>query len=119
MTKYFTLNNRRYEAKEFDFNMVCDLQEMGVDVLNISSLKKNPISAIRAYVSICMGGDKELAGSEIQAHIVDGGDFNEILTVMQEQMGESDFFQALNKGAEEETPEKKSAKKSEGNKKES
>ena len=31
MKTYFTLNNRRYEAKEFDFNTVCDLSELGID----------------------------------------------------------------------------------------
>ena len=105
MKTYFTINKRRYEAREFDFNLICDLQELGIDILDMNSLKNNPISAIRAYASLCIGADKETAGAEIQAHIVGGGNFDEILTAMQQMMEESDFFQALNKGTEEEDQE--------------
>ena len=111
MKTYFTLNNRRYEAREFDFNLICDLQEMGIDILDMSSLKNNPLSSIRAYTSLCVGADKELAGEEIQAHILNGGGFDEIMSAMQKKMEESDFFQALNKGPEEET-QKSTPKKS-------
>ena len=104
MKTYFTLNNRRYEAREFDFNLICDLQEMGIDILDMSSLRKNPVTTIRAYASLCIGTDKDVAGEEIQAHVVNGGSFDEILSAMQKMMEESDFFRALNKEPEKETP---------------
>lgn len=114
MKTYFTLNNRRYEAREFDFNLICDLQEMGIDILDMSAIKNNPLPAIRAYASLCVGADKEVAGDEIQAHVLNGGGFDEIMTAMQKMMEESDFFQALNKGQEEETqkPTQKKSKES-------
>lgn len=111
MKTYFTLNNKRYEAREFDFNLICDLQEMGIDILDMSSMRKNPIVAIRAYASLCIGADKDVAGEEIQAHVVNGGGFDEILTAMQKMMEESDFFRALNKEPEE-TAQKATQKKS-------
>lgn len=115
MKTYFTLNNRRYEAREFDFNLICDLQEMGINILDMSGMRNNPVTAIRAYASLCIGADKETAGEEIQAHVINGGGFDEILTAMQKMMEESDFFQALNKGPEEET-QKSTPKKSKENK---
>lgn len=112
MKTFFTINNRRYEAKEFDFNLICDLQEMGVNVLNLSSIRKNPIPIIRTYLSLCMDADKDIAGAEIQEHIIGGGGFDEILEVITKKMEDSDFFQALNKTTEKNTPaEKTEAKK--------
>lgn len=104
MKTYFTINNRRYEAKEFDFNLICDLQEMGVNVLDMTSIKRNPIPIIRTYVSLCMDADKEIAGAEIQSHIVNGGTFEEVLGVITDMMENSDFFQALSKETTENTP---------------
>ena len=46
----------------------------------------------------------EDAGREIQAHIISHGKFDEIYKVMGEEMEESDFFQALSKKTDEETP---------------
>lgn len=110
MKAYFTLNNRRYEAKDFTFNTICDLSDMGVDLANI---QKSPVSAIRAYVSICMDVDKETAGNELQAHIIEGGSLEEISDAMMKKLNESDFFLALNKTAEETpTPQKKAKEES-------
>ena len=111
MKTYFTLNNRRYEAREFDFNLICDLQELGINILDMSGMRNNPVTAIRAYASLCIGSDKETAGEEIQAHVINGGGFDEILEAMQKKMEESDFFQALNKDSEEKT-QKSTQKKS-------
>lgn len=104
MKTYFTLNKKRYEAKEFDFNLICDLQEFGVD---IEKVRQNPAAAIRAYVALCMDGDKEQAGKEIQDHIIGGGKLDDVSEAMTKKMQESDFFQALNKTTEETTPAEK------------
>lgn len=111
MKTYFTINNRRYEAKEFDFNLICDLQDLGINILDMSNIKSNPTSVIRAYAALCIGTDKEVAGDEIQQHVLNGGNFDDILTAFQKMMEESDFFQALNKTTEEED-QKSTAKKS-------
>ena len=111
MKTYFDLNKKRYEAKDFDFNLICDMQEMGVDMLDMSNLRKNLIPAVRVYAALCLEVDKDIAGAEIQQHIINGGGFDEIMTAMQKKMEESDFFQALNQTEEEETP-KTPAKKS-------
>lgn len=94
----FTVNGKRYNAKPFDFNTVCDLEDSGVP---ITEMAKKPMSMARAYFAICYGGDKEKAGQEIQAHVIGGGNLNEIYTVMGEEMNDSDFFQALNQKEEQ------------------
>lgn len=108
MKTYFELNKRRYEAAEFNFNIVCDLSEMGVD---LDKIQKAPAPAIRAYIAICMGADKDVAGHEIQEHIIGGGTLEEVATVMTQMLEKSDFFQALNKSKEKTTPARKATKK--------
>ncbi len=102
MSRFFTINEKRYQAKPFDFNTVCDLEDNGVSLQDMS---KKPMSMARAYFALCLNGDKEKAGKEIQEHVMNGGDFNELYTAMGEELNESDFFQALNKKQDEETPE--------------
>ena len=100
--KTFTINGKRYTAKPFDFNTVCELEDNGV---SLTQMKEKPMSMIRAYFALCYGGSKEDAGREIQAHIIAHGKFDEIYKVMGEEMEESDFFQALNQNQEQKTPE--------------
>ena len=102
MSRFFTINEKRYQAKPFDFNTVCDLEDNGVSLQDMS---KKPMSMARAYFALCFNGDIEKAGKEIQEHVMNGGDFNELYTAMGEELNESDFFQALNKKQNEETPE--------------
>lgn len=98
----FTINGKRYNAKPFDFNTVCDLEDNGV---SLSEMSKKPMSLARAYFSLCFNGSKEDAGREIQEHVKAGGDFNELYTAMGDEMNESDFFQALKKDEAETNPE--------------
>ena len=108
----FTINGKRYNAKPFDFNTVCDLEDSGVA---LTEMKKKPMSMARAYFALCLDGDDKKAGEEIQAHVIGGGNLEEIYTVMGEEMNDSDFFQALNQKAEQdaqtvESEEKKKTK---------
>lgn len=98
----FTINGQRYNARPFDFNTVCDLEDNGVPLTEMS---KKPMSMARAYFALCFNGSKEDAGKEIEAHIKAGGDFNALYTVMGEEMNESDFFQALKKDEAEDHSE--------------
>lgn len=110
MSRYFTINDKRYKAKAFDFNTVCDMEDFGV---SLQEMSKKPMSMARAYFAICLGGDKQRAGEEIEKHVEHGGNFNDLYTVMGEEMNESDFFQALNQkqGEEDQTLEIKEEKK--------
>ena len=107
MNRFFVINGKRYTAKPFDFNTVCDLEDSGI---SLAEMAKKPMSMARAYFSLCFKGSTEDAGKEIQAHIVSGGDFTDLYEAMGAEMNESDFFQALNKRTEEETPTEKTEK---------
>lgn len=98
----FTINGKRYNARPFDFNTVCDLEDNGVALTEMS---KKPMSMARAYFALCFNGSKEDAGKEIESHIKTGGDFNDLYAAMGEEMNESGFFQALSKKETEENPE--------------
>lgn len=104
----FTINGKRYDAKPFDFNTVCDLEDNGV---SLTQMKEKPMSMVRAYFALCYGGSREEAGKEIQAHVLAGGNFNDLYKVMGDEMNESDFFQALNKKEIEEAPKVESKEK--------
>jgi len=100
----FTVNGKRYNAVPFSFNTVCDLEEQGV---SIAQMSEKPMSMVRAYFNLCFKGSKTEAGEEIEAHVKKGGKFDEIYTVMGDEMNESDFFLALKENEGEETPESK------------
>ena len=100
--KNFIVNNKEYKAKPFDFNLMGDLEEMGVSVMEIG---EKPMAAVRAYFALCTGRGKVYAGQELEQHIIHGGNLTEVMTVMSEEMDKSDFFRALLKTAEAEVAE--------------
>lgn len=95
----FTVNGTEYKAKPFDFNLVCDLEDMGI---SLEEAGRKPMSMVRAYFGLCVGKGKEYAGKELEAHIIGGGKFDDIMTAMSDEMEKSDFFRNLNKTAEAE-----------------
>ena len=102
----FKINGTEYKAKPFDFNLVCDLEDMGI---SLEQAEKKPMSMVRAYFGMCAGKGKEYAGKELEAHIISGGKFDDIMTAMSDEMEKSDFFRNLGKTAEEKTTEKPTA----------
>lgn len=104
----FKINGKDYVAKKFDFNLVCDLEEMGISLADAAS---KPMTTARAYFAICTGRGKEFAGAELESHIVNGGDFNDLIVAMSEEMENSDFFRNLSKRTETEDGENQKKKK--------
>lgn len=88
----FTLNGKEYKAHAFDFNLLCELEEVGVSLEDIGT---KPMTILRAYVSICIGKGKEYAGTEMQNHVINGGSFDEIMDILGKEIDESDFFQQM------------------------
>lgn len=103
--KNFIINGKEYKAKPFDFNLVCDLEDMGIP---ISTAQDKPISTARAYFALCTGRGKTYAGHELEQHITNGGDLTEIISVMADEMDKSDFFRNLNQRTESEVAENQS-----------
>lgn len=106
----FTVNGKEYEAKPFDFNLVCDMEDMGIQ---LEEMGKKTMSMIRAYFAICAGKGSDFAGKELNSHYVGGGKFDSIFEALDKEIEISDFFQALIKGATEETTADETAQKAE------
>ncbi len=100
----FTVNGKEYRAKEFDFNLMCDFEDMGISIADMS---KKPMAVVRAYFALCTGRDKDFAGKEMEAHLINGGSFDDVVNAMNDAMEKSDFFRSLNKTTEAENGESK------------
>ena len=108
----FVVNKVSYIAKPFDFDMICELEDMGV---TFERIDKMPMSLIRAYFAICAGVSKEQAALLIQKHMISGGKLDDITEPMSKEMNDSDFFLALSEKQEQEdsaTPSKARKKES-------
>lgn len=98
--KKIIVNGKEYVAKEFTFNLVCDLEDMGYDM---ETMGKKPMTMIRAYFSLCAGVTEEVAGRELENHIIGGGNFSELSEAMNEQLEKSDFFRNIMQTEKENT----------------
>lgn len=97
----FTVNGKEYTAKAFDFNLVCDLEDMGI---SLEQAGTKPMSMVRAYFALCAGMSVPVAGKEMEKHVMSGGTLEDVTISMSKEMEISDFFRALNKADEAEVP---------------
>ena len=86
------VNKVSYATKPFDFDMICELEDMGV---TFERIDKMPMSLIRAYFAICAGTSKEQASLLLQNHLMNGGKLEDIITPITKEMNDSDFFRSL------------------------
>ena len=77
----FTLNNVTYTAKEFSFNTVCDLEDLG---LSLEDMNTKPLSMVRGYIGLCIGKVRVFTGKQIEEHMINGGTLQDIIAVMSE-----------------------------------
>lgn len=101
MAKSFEINGKSYVAREFDYNMICDLQDAGIDMADLS--KKGAASA-RAYLSVISGMSLADAGNEIGEHLMKGGTIDALIETMAESIEDSRFFRTLSEMENQETP---------------
>lgn len=91
------INKKSYKSAPMNFNTVCQLEEMGI---SLTELDKKVMSALRAYLAICMGTDIETAGNELEKHLINGGSMDELTETLNKAVEDSGFFQALSKPTE-------------------
>lgn len=89
--KKITINGKDYTLKPIDFGAMCELEELGLDISNI---QKQTFKTVRALASHTMGVDVDVAGNEIQAHIVGGGKIEDLKPLF-DNLLDSDFFQHI------------------------
>ena len=101
------INGKEYNDLEIDFNMVCELNAMGIDVFKYN---RSPLPALRAYFALCSGLDEQTAGEELEAHIVNGGDISELSGAFVKHLTESGFFKAMTAKAAQAAEKRSKAK---------
>ncbi len=101
MANTVQINGNTFTVPEMDFNGICELAELGIDIMNITSLRKNTIVATRSIVAWIAQVDIETAGDMIQQHIINGGSLEEIINVFAQALETSNFLNALKGRAEE------------------
>lgn len=106
-TTVFTINGKVYRPATLDFNAICDMEDMGI---SLGDYRTKTLSTARAYMALYFGGDTNVAGAEIQSHIVGGGNLEGLYDALKESINESDFFQATSKGATENQSEETAEK---------
>ena len=62
------LNGKEYKIPELDFNAVCQLEELGIDLVGQNA---KPFSTLCAFVALAVG-DTEKAGKELETHLEGG-----------------------------------------------
>ena len=90
--KSFEINGITYKAAEFDFNLTCEIEEKG---MSLADIRKKPMSFLRTYVALSGDMDVDIAGKEIEAHIMNGGTLDAVMDVMLAQLEDSGFFRKL------------------------
>lgn len=98
----YTLNGKEYKDIQLTYNEVCKLDEKGIDISKIDINNASTFylfRVLRAIIAISFGGNDEIAGNEIEAHIVNGGKIEDLVEVLNKALANSGFFQALNKKA--------------------
>ena len=95
------INGKDYKEAEIDFNAVCELEDMGIKIFNLKGVSGMKIA--RAYAALCMGGADmlDLAGVEINHHMINGGKLEVITEAFSKAVDNSGFFQALKATAEQ------------------
>lgn len=97
------INGVDYGTKDLDFtNILCDLEDMDIDIMSMGTDNMKPFSLCRGIVSIYTG-EKDLTkcGKILSEHLKNGGSLEEILDPFTEAMEEAGF----GKSAEEEKKE--------------
>lgn len=110
MDRLIKINGKNYKAAEFDLNLLCDFEDVGISLENIDAKMFN---VIRQYVASSMGVNAKIAGQEITNHVANGGSLEDISDVMTAAMGDSGFFRTTQTDEKKATTSRTGKKKSE------
>ena len=86
-----TINGRNYAVPEMNFDAVCELEEKGINILNMGENMKIA-TMVRGLVAWIMKTDLKTASNEIQKHIQNGGNIMDIMDSFSAAVEDSGFF---------------------------
>lgn len=102
------INGKDYRIPELGFNTICDLEEKGIsiyDITNPNVLRKKFMTIIRAFAGLATGLEPEEASYFIEQHLLSGGTMEGWLDEIIESVEKSDFFQKLVNRKNSKTPQ--------------
>ena len=93
---------KEYKIKDLDFtNVMCDLEDRGIDVMNMMSDGFNngkTFTTLRVITATLIGeSDLTKTGQILSEHLKNGGDMDEILDAFTEVMENAGFGEASEK----------------------
>ena len=88
----FELNGKTVKAVPADYNLFCELSLADIELDQVFT---KPMAVARFYVATCLGISIENAGKEIENHIINGGNLDDVLEVFRTELEESGFFRHL------------------------
>lgn len=86
-----TINGKEFELRTIDFDAVCELEDLGMSIIDIKDKTFKSIRALVAFVEKC---DLSTASKEIEAHLANKGKINDF-TPLFEMVSKSDFFRNI------------------------
>lgn len=89
---YVIINGNKYNIPEVDFDAVCELEERGVNLLNVDKSNMKLATMARGLVAWIMGVDVQTASKEIETHIANGGNIIDIVSRVTDSINNSGFF---------------------------
>jgi hypothetical protein len=92
------INNKIVIIKDIDFSAICELEDLGLDVMKVGN---KAFSSLRAAVAFHLGISLTEASQEIENHVKNGGKIDELAPLL-EIIIQSDFFQNLARNTENE-----------------
>lgn len=97
MKKYMKIGEEKIEAKDFEYDLILDLEDAGI---TIAEMMKKPMKLLRAYISVCSGKSlnetSELIKNNPKCIVA-------AIETMNAKMDEATFFREMFEGEEEET----------------
>ena len=86
-----TINGREYVIPEMDFETVCQLEENGISLLAMDERNPKIATMLRAFVAWIMKTTPQRASAEIQAHLNNGGNLIDLITIITTALEDSGF----------------------------
>lgn len=97
------LNGKEYKIPEITFDTVCELEDAGISINDISKPKKKVMSIVRAFAKLATGLENEQVAEVIEDHLANGGNFEGVFEEISKALADSRFFQKMAERAAKKT----------------
>lgn len=91
------INEKNYTLPELNFNAMCRLEEMGI---NLADMDKKVLTTVRGFLALAMDGDFVTAGKELEIHLAKGGNLDQMVREISKAVENSGFFRGLSQSTQ-------------------